>query len=197
MNSLSIDQVLFLYFNGNHSPFFDQVMALVSNMLSFIPVYLLVFVAFLRILKYVNYSHITIVAVLIVSFAGFEILVCHEWLPTVFSHAINRVKPCYDSQICNSVRMIGDDCSEKYGFFAYRAAIATALSTFLSLLFNEGKTKWFRLVLILWALLVCYSRVYLGAHYPFNVLISAICGVLVGYLSYRFYDYVKNSVLVI
>lgn len=197
MNSLSIDQILFLYFNGNHNPFFDQLMPLASNMLSFIPVYLLVFLVFLRFLRYLNYSHISIVAILILSFVGFELLVCMEWLPSVFLHTVKRVKPCYDSEICSSVRILGKTCDAKYGFFAHRAAIAVALSTFLSLLFNEGRAKWIRLPLILWALLVCYSRVYIGAHYPFNVLVSALCGILVGYLSYRFYDYVKNSVLVI
>jgi undecaprenyl-diphosphatase len=66
----------------------------------------------------------------------------------------------------------------------------------MCLAFNET-FKWVKVLLILWAIFVSYSRIYLGAHYPVNVMVSACSGVLIGYLGFRIYYYIKDSILVI
>jgi undecaprenyl-diphosphatase len=196
MNSLSFDQVLFLYFNGNHSPVLDQVMALVSNAASWIPVYLICVIILLRLIKGMNPSNF-IVNITLVLFSLLCIYwICFDVLPQVFQHVVNRLKPCYDNDISSFVHTVGDVCADKYGFFAPRACTVFALSTFLCISFH-GTFKWAKLFLIAWALVVSYSRIYVGAHYPMNVVVSASAGILIGYLSFRFYFYIKDSLLVI
>lgn len=196
MKSLSADQVLFLYFNKNHSPFFDWIMSMASNAVVWIPVYLIGILILLRVLKFVNpVSFISNFSLVLISILTI-VLVCYEWLPPVFAHFISRLKPCYDSDLSAVIHTVGDVCEDKYGFYAFRACTVFALSTFLCFAFNET-FKWLKVVLIFWALFVSYSRIYLGAHYPVNVVVSALSGVFIGYVAYRIYYYIKDSILVI
>jgi undecaprenyl-diphosphatase len=196
MKSLSIDQFLFLYFNGNHSPFFDRIMSLASNGVTWIPFYLLGIFILLRILKFVNPSYFISNFLLIVISLGAIVLICYQWLPLVFPHFVSRLTPCYDNDISSAIHTVGNVCVNKYGFYAFRACTVFALSTFMCLAFNET-FKWVKVLLILWAIVVSYSRIYLGAHYPVNVVVSACSGVLIGYLGFRIYYYIKDSILVI
>lgn len=196
MKSLSADQVLFLYFNKNHSPFFDWLMSMASNAIVWIPVYLIGFLVLLKVLKFVNpssfISNLFLVTISILAI----ILICSEWLPVVFAHFVNRLKPCYDTDLSFAIHTVGNVCEDKYGFYAFRACTVFALSTFMCFAFDET-FKWIKILLIFWAVFVSYSRIYLGAHYPVNIVVSALSGVLIGYIAYRIYYYIKDSVLVI
>jgi undecaprenyl-diphosphatase len=196
MKSLSTDKVLFLFFNGNHNPFFDVLMSLASNALTWIPFYLLVFFLLVKFLKFLNPSYIITNIFLVVSFLLIDILICYFALPEVFPYLISRIKPCFDTDISSMIHLVGDECNDKYGFYALRACTVFALSTFLA--FSLDSTyKWMKIILICWALFVSYSRIYVGAQFPMNVFVSSLLGVTIGYLSYKTYLYIKNSVLVI
>jgi undecaprenyl-diphosphatase len=196
MKALSLDQLLFLFFNGKHSPFFDWIMVMASNALTWIPVYFVGIFILLRVLKFVSPAYFISNASLVIVSLLAIILICYQWLPLVFPHFVNRLRPYYDADISSAVHIVGNVCEKKYGFYTFRACTVFALSTFLCFAFHET-FRWMKLLLILWALFVSYSRIYLGAHYPVNVVVSALSGVLIGYLAYRAYNYIKDSVLVI
>jgi len=196
MKELSLDQLLFLFFNGSHSPFFDWLMSLASNAFTWVPVYLAGIFILLRILKFMNPSSFVSNSSLVLISVLIIVLICYQWLPPVFQYFVNRQRPCYDADLSSAIHTVGDVCTDRYGFFAFRACTVFALSTFLCFAFHET-FKWMKLLLILWAIFVSYSRIYLGAHYPVNVMVSAFAGILTGYLAYRMYSYIKESVLVI
>jgi undecaprenyl-diphosphatase len=196
MKGLSLDQLLFLFFNEKHSPFFDWLMSLASNALTWIPVYLFGLFILLRILKFMNPSSFISNSSLVLFSLLVIVLICYQWLPLVFPYFVNRIKPCYDVDLSSVIHTVGDVCGDKYGFYAFRPCTVFALSTFLCFAFHET-VKWMKLLLILWAIFVSYSRIYLGAHYPVNVVVSALSGIFIGYMAYRAYNYIKDSVLVI
>jgi undecaprenyl-diphosphatase len=196
MESLSLDQKLFLSFNKNHSPLLDFLMSLASNALTWIPLYLLVIFIVVRILRFLNPSYYISNTFLILLFLFIDVLICYEALPEIFPHFISRVKPCYDTSIASMVHVVGDECHDKFGFYAFRACTVFTLSTFLAFAL-DSTFKWLKFALFGWALIVSYSRIYLGAHFPVNVLVSVIAGIAIGYISYRIYFYIKDSVLVI
>ncbi|MCW3083117.1 MAG: putative rane-associated phospholipid phosphatase [Bacteroidetes bacterium] len=196
MKELSFEKSLFLYFNGKHSPFFDWLMSMASNQFISIPFYLIFIFILVRTLKYLNTSYIVTNTILVLSCISLMIVVSRLVLPTVFEHLVSRIKPCYDSEVSSLMHLVGGKSGHHYGFYTFRACAAFAISTFLFLIFDES-FKWVKILLLSWAVFVAYSRIYLGAHYPADVIVSVLSGALLGYLIYRMYFYIKDSVLVI
>jgi undecaprenyl-diphosphatase len=196
MEALSKDQILFLFFNKHHSPLLDWLMNLASNSIVWLPLYLVGIIILLRLMKSMNPGYfISNFSLVIFSIAAI-VLICQQWMPMIFPHFINRIKPCYDDDLSPLIHTVGDVCGDKYGFYAFRAGTVVALSTFLCFSFHES-FRWLKGLFIMWAIIVSYSRIYVGAHYPVNVLISALIGFTIGYLAYKTYFYIKESLLVI
>lgn len=196
MKPLSFEKNLFLYFNGKHSPFFDMLMTVISNPWFFILFYIIFIYLLVRTLKFLNTSYIITNTIWVCTCIAMLVLISTMVLPAVFGHLVSRIKPYYDSEIASLTHFVGVKSDDHYGFFAYRACSAFAISTFLVMIFDETH-RWVKILLVSWALFVAYSRIYLGAHYPADVIVSMLSGILLGYLVYRLYFYIKDSVLVI
>jgi undecaprenyl-diphosphatase len=103
----------------------------------------------------------------------------------IFKAFIFRPRPCWDFSALNQVRML-IPCSTGNGFVSSHAANHFGLSTFLFIALRDLTGKRYRLLFI-WAALICYAQVYVGAHYPGDVLGGAALGILLGFLSARTY----------
>ena len=98
--------------------------------------------------------------------------------------SVGRYRPCHNELLKDKVQLINGACGGMYGFVSSHAANAFALTTFLIFFFRR---KDFALFMYLWASMVCYSRVYGGVHYPFDVLGGMLLGIFLGFIAYRFY----------
>jgi len=196
MKSLSYEKTLFLYFNGKHSPFFDGAMSMASNSWLWIPIYLIFILILIRTLKVLSLSYIVTNIILVLSCIALLVVISKLLLPSVFELFISRIRPCYDAEISPMIHLVGEKCTKRYGFYTFRSCTAFAISTFFVFLFDET-FRWVKFLLMFWAFCVAYSRIYLGAHYPVDVFVSCISGIFLGYLIYRLYYYIKESVLVI
>ncbi len=193
-----IDESLFLILNGNHQSVLDYLMLTASNVLSFIPVFLLsVFIA----VKYIRkqddhyYTFINIALVLLIIVAQY--IICRYLLNDMFKSFISRERPCLNPNISSFVRMLNNDCkSTLQPFFSYKTCLMFCLCSFLFFTVKKG-FRGFKVILVLWSLLVAYSRIYVGDHYPLSVLISIITGIASGFIIYRLYYYIKYDLLVI
>jgi undecaprenyl-diphosphatase len=173
INSIKeFDTQLFLFLNSKHNTFFDFVMYWASNRLVWIPLYL--FFCFLAYKQ--TGKHIWLVIL-----AAFLLIALSDQVSNhVFKNTFLRYRPCHNLVIQDKVHVNGD-CGGTYGFVSSHAANTFALAVFLSLFFRK-RINYFALFIFLWAAFVSYSRIYNGVHYPADVAVGAIIGILIGYL---------------
>ena len=161
-----IDQHLLLWLNSKHSVFFDGFMYLVSDKYIWVPFYLVILVFMIR--KYRWKSLWIILAVVVM-------ITLSDQVSNLLKYGIKRPRPCKDPEIGYLVHIVKNYCSGAYGFVSAHAANSFALATFVSKL---SRKKWITTGMYIWASVVSYSRIYLGVHYPGDVICGAIIGAL-------------------
>lgn len=100
----------------------------------------------------------------------------------LFKDIFTRLRPCHNNSLVDLIHLVGS-CGGKYGFVSSHAANTFALAVFSGLML---KKHYPRLILwaIIWASVVSYSRIYLGVHYPGDILVGAILGISLGVIVY-------------
>jgi len=170
---LEWDRALFLWLNGLHTSWLDQPMVLISSRFVWVPFYLLVIAVIVwRQRKHSIWTLVFLVGAVVLS---------DQITSSVMKPFFERLRPCHDMSIAHLVHLV-DGCGAKFGFASSHAANTFALATFLVLL-NPGK-NWLFFALFGWAGIVSYSRIYLGVHYPGDLLAGAIVGSAISYLLY-------------
>lgn len=99
-----------------------------------------------------------------------------------FKDVFERLRPCHNPNIASLVHVV-DGCGGKYGFVSSHASNSFALALFIGLLLRKHY-KYFLPLMVFWAALVSYSRIYVGVHYPADILGGAILGSLIGIFVY-------------
>lgn len=167
----SIDTDLFLALNGAHSPFFDFVMFWASDKWIWIPLY--VFFTYLLFKQYGKRAWILVIM------AGLAVVLSDLTATLLFKNVFQRPRPCHEPSLEGIIHLVNRQCGGNYGFISSHAANSFALAAFLSLSLGK-KIRFFTPLIIMWALLLCYSRIYLGVHYPGDVIAGAIWGAALG-----------------
>lgn len=172
---LNFDRQIFLFLNGLHSITWDWIMFMISNKFVWIPLYAyFVYFIFTRTQKKILVL-ITVIAMVAIT----DICASQIAKPT-----FERLRPCHDSSLEN-VHTVNNKCGKQYGFFSSHASNVFGLATFFFLLFKSKNTKknylW---LLYLWAFATGYSRIYLGVHFPLDVITGFVCGFLVAKLAF-------------
>jgi len=168
----NIDTEVFLFLNGFHNSFWDFVMYWMSNKLIWVPLYALLIYLIIRKYKQKSIWILLFVALLIAASDQFSVFI-KNW--------VERPRPCHDENIGQLVHLVKNHCGGSFGFFSSHASNSFALAVFLPA-FLRNKIRYFTTIALLWATLVSYSRIYLGVHYPGDVLAGAIFGAGFGYL---------------
>jgi undecaprenyl-diphosphatase len=121
---------------------------------------------------------------------GIVIALCDRVSSGFFKPFFERFRPSRDPEISNLVHIINDYRGGKYGFLSSHAANSFGLAVFISYIFQK---KWISISLISWAVIVSYSRIYLGVHYLGDVICGAILGTLLAFLVYKLYIYFRKK----
>ncbi len=175
---LHIDQEAFLFLNNLGSPAWDGFWLFTTGKWSSLPLYLLLLLLSARSLGWKK-------TLLLLAAVALLITVCDQ-LSNFFKMGVGRLRPCYDPDLHGLFRLVKSSCGGRYGYFSAHAANTFAVAIFFSHLLRTG----FRLMpwlLILWAGLVSYSRIYIGVHFPLDVVSGALVGTFMGWLFYRLY----------
>ena len=170
---LQLDRKLFYFFNHTLSNrFFDWIMPFLRYPQFWIPVY--VFILIFCLARYKKQG-VIILLLLVATFAVSDYTSAHIAKPLV-----KRLRPCNDPAMAQTIiRRV--DCGTGYSFPSSHASNHFAIAVFLIAVFHK-RWKWIWFWCLLWAVLVCFAQLYVGVHYPIDILTGAIYGTLVGYL---------------
>lgn len=161
----AMDTMVFLAVNSHHNAYFDSVMWLVSGKLIWVPMYVSLFFVLLK-----NYSYKVVFAILLA--IGVVILFTDSFTAQVIRPWVCRLRPSnLDNPMSSMVHVVDGYRGGAYGFPSNHASNTWGLAFFITFLFRRYKLTFF---FFLWALLVCYSRMYLGVHYFGDLLIGGL-----------------------
>jgi undecaprenyl-diphosphatase len=185
-NLIPGEEKLFFLLNGAHNNFFDDMMWVFSSIKIWIPIALLLTVNIVYKKPWKQYLPVLIMLVLL--FAACDQLSCHLIKPL-----IARPRPTHYPGIMEHVRTLFDYTGGKYGFISGHATNSFGFAAFSSLLF---KHKFYAVVVFLWAIIVAYSRIFIGVHFVSDILGGIIVGVSTGYLLYKVYSHITRKISV-
>jgi undecaprenyl-diphosphatase len=179
------DTDLFLLLNGLHCPIMDSVMWFISHGLTFIPLYALV-------LFWLCKDAGGRKAVLIVLGAVLCIVLADRISSGLIKPAVERLRPTHEPTLTGLVHIVRGYEGGRYGFVSSHATNHFAFAVFSLLLMRR---KWYGFGIVGLAGAISYSRIYLGVHYPLDVLCGGVLGVAIGAGMYRFIVYLLNNAM--
>jgi undecaprenyl-diphosphatase len=171
-----LDRQLLLFINSHNSPFWDSVMSFMSMKLVWAPLYIAILI-FLGI----RYKKKFLIILLFIAIA----VALSDQISVLIKNGVERLRPCHEPTLQGLLHLVNDSCGGKYGFVSSHASNSFNVAL-LSIMFV--KKRWYSAVILAWAAIVSYSRIYLGVHYPGDVISGAILGALIGWGTFKAYE---------
>lgn len=180
METLSdIDSQLFLFLNGLHADWLDKVMVLITDMWAWFPLYLLLI--YWTVKQYGKRCWWIFLAV------GIVVLCTDQLASHVCKPVFQRLRPCYNPDFQELIYLPKGLAGGKYGFVSSHATNTFGVAAFLTPALRKY-LPWSAIVLYLWAFISSYSRIYIGYHYPGDILCGAILGILIGLILWKVFQ---------
>jgi undecaprenyl-diphosphatase len=171
-----IDKEIFLFLNGLHNDFFDTLMIWITDQETWYPFYALILAWMFWKFRSKAFLPLLLIAI--------SITVSDQFTSTLMKPLFERLRPCHNPDIQHLVHAAAG-CGGLYGFASGHAANSFVLATLLFLFFRQESRYW--VLMFVWACIVAYSRVYLGVHYPGDILGGALVGSGTGYIIWLVY----------
>lgn len=176
---LEADTNIFLFLNGFHNDFWDTVMLMVTRKETWIPFYMGILYFVVK-----NFRGKSLLVILSIAL----LIAASDQLSVLMKETFQRLRPVHEPAIEHLVHNVLRK-GGMYGFVSSHAANSFAVFVFTSRLF---KNRSYTFLLFFWALLVSYSRIYSGVHYPLDIVGGAALGWLLGVLVFRLMMFVEN-----
>lgn len=177
---LELDQALFTLINTKWTNgLFDTMMPWSRNANSWIPLYLLLLV-------YLGVKMGKKIGIWLL-FVAINVAITDQISSHLFKPLVHRLRPCADPAIMQQVKLLLSHCSTGFSFTSSHAANHFGIAMFFVMTLSTYFNK-YRYLFFIWAALIAYAQVYVGVHYPLDIIFGGLVGVLVGYLNGHFYN---------
>jgi undecaprenyl-diphosphatase len=177
---LSIDTDLVIFLNGLGSNTYDGFWLIITKQTSWIPLFLFLLYLIFKKLGAKQTVYLILFVAILLTFS--------DQITNLFKNGFQRLRPCNNPEINSFIRIVQSRTS--FSFFSGHASNSMGVATFLYLIFKKD-FKYFWL-LFLWPLIFAFSRIYLGLHYPLDIISGYFFGVLWGFLMFKFYQTVQK-----
>ncbi len=176
------DQQLLLWLNGSDSVYWDGVWMSITTVGTWLLFYLALFVLLMR-------SHDMRRLLVLIAMLGIAILLADQGASGICKPLVHRFRPSHEPLLEGLVDIVDGYRGGLYGFMSSHAANGFAIATFLSLVIRH---RWATSSLFIYAVVTSYSRIYLGVHYPGDVLCGALWGVVSALIAYSLYMHLAS-----
>lgn len=178
-----LDKKIFTFLNQFHHHALDYVMFGISHKYFWIPVYLILLITLYKLYKW------QILKILLVVIA--VLTISDQISSSLIKPTVARYRPCHNLELKNDVHTYHGKCGGIYGFVSSHASNSAALAVVV-IFFLRRRVKYIYLYAIIYVALICYSRIYLGVHYPGDILGGIFVGVLVSSFILLLYQWLNN-----
>lgn len=181
---LELDKNLFLELNSYHAEWLDAIMMYVTETLVWLPLYI--------VMAFFIFKMHGRKGILILVCIALTILLADQITSSLMKPFFARLRPTHDPELADLVHIVNEYRGGQFGFASSHAANTFGLAIFIFLLFRQHtrQVRW----IFLWALLVAYSRIYLGVHYPGDILVGAVVGMICGVGCFYLYKKISFAI---
>ena len=172
---LTLDTELLVYLNGLGSPAYDGLWLFITRQSNWVPLFLL--------LLYVIYKKLGVKQTLYLLLFITVIVAITDQTTNLFKNGFQRLRPCNNPEINTVIRVV--QVRNSFSFFSGHASNSMAVAAFLYFVLRD-KIKFFGLIFV-WPLIFAYSRIYLGLHYPGDILTGYLFGFTFAFLMFKVY----------
>lgn len=180
---LQYDKELFLFLNNLGTETWDGFWMFYTTKFNWIPFYVLLLYLMFRNASKKGFLLTILVVALMISFT--------DQVTNLFKHGFERLRPCHNEDINGFMRLVRDGCGGRYGYFSGHASNSMSVAVFVGLLLKNSY-KYLVFMLLFWAALMAYSRIYIGVHFPLDAISGMIFGALSGFMFYKLTLYLKK-----
>ncbi len=177
---IQLDKELFLYLNTLGTTTWDRFWVFMSERSYWIPFYLLLLYLLIRNFGWRKTGLVLGLTLLMVLFT--------DQITNLLKDGVQRPRPCFTPEFEGVMRGVGCERRGRFGFTSAHASNHFAIAVFLGLVFRNHY-KWMFAALLIWAALISYSRIYLGVHFPADVICGGAMGILLGFGFYKLFNY--------
>jgi undecaprenyl-diphosphatase len=174
---ISLDKELFLFLNGLGSEAYDEFWKIITKQLNWAPFILAVFYLIQRKIGWKNLGIVILFLAVLIAFT--------DQITNLFKYSFERLRPCNDTDVNGIARIVIH--RDSFSFFSGHASNSMATTTFIFLLLRKHYK--FAFLLFLFPLIFAFSRIYLGLHFPSDILVGYLFGATFGFGFYKLYNF--------
>jgi len=175
---LELDRMVLAWFNGSNSLFIDSLATTLTSGFTWIPLYVILIYVIIKNNDTMPQIFLTI------GCAVLAVVVVSVSVELIIKPLVGRWRPSNDPLIKHTIKIVNGMRGGQYSFFSAHAANTFSLAVYLSLLI---KSRPLAVMLCLWSAVNCWTRLYLGLHYPLDILFGLLWGTIVGWSAYTLY----------
>jgi undecaprenyl-diphosphatase len=183
---LDLDRDVFLYLNNLHTAWLDPIMFWLTKTIIWLPLYLFLFVLLIK--NYKKNSWIPLLGIAI------TILLADRITSGLMKPFFERLRPSREPNLEGLVHLVNGYTGGMYGFASSHAANTFGTAAFFFLLL-QGKYNWVKWLFV-WAMLITYTRIYLGVHYPGDIVVGGLVGILSGWVGFKIFELIQQKIVI-